>query len=386
MQLHKHWRSFARPGQPGTLRLTPDDSDDIWCLYNVIAVGDVVQAMTTRKVLQENSAGDVVDSRRMQMVLAVRAEKIDVDLGAGIIRVNGKNVKESSHVRLGSYHTLDLTVGNAVTLEKTSWDGVAVEFVEQAAQSIGKADVGAAVFQEGLGFVCTVALDETKVLQRVQVSMPKKKLSGSSQWEKAVEKFYEQLTEAICTHLDFRRLRAIVITAGSTVRDEFYARFRTACCEKHPEHAFPDNAKKFMLLTLPGNQHLVSPAMLQPLLSEPRIARILSDTKSAQETKQLDQFHKLASGDASMVAFGSRHVRHAAERGAVKSLLLADPLFRSCSVDERLMYAEIIDTVKQNGGVVFLFAPNSPRESDLMKLTGIAAVLSFSIEYEDKDV
>lgn len=36
----------------------------------------------------------------MKLVLAVKAEKFEVDLVAGCLRVNGKNIKENKHVKV----------------------------------------------------------------------------------------------------------------------------------------------------------------------------------------------------------------------------------------------------------------------------------------------
>lgn len=48
MIFHQYWRNFVREGCEGWIKVTPEDSDDIWCLYNVIAPGDEVEAVTMR--------------------------------------------------------------------------------------------------------------------------------------------------------------------------------------------------------------------------------------------------------------------------------------------------------------------------------------------------
>ena len=53
-----------------------------------------------RKVQLENSSGSNVDSQKMKLVLAVKAEKFEVDLVACCLRVNGKNIKENKHVKV----------------------------------------------------------------------------------------------------------------------------------------------------------------------------------------------------------------------------------------------------------------------------------------------
>jgi protein pelota len=94
------WRRHLRRDREGWIRVTPEDSDDIWALYNIIAPGDEIEAMTMRRVVQENTAGNVVDSQKVKVLLAVVAEKIDVDIKGASLRVNGKNVRENRHVKV----------------------------------------------------------------------------------------------------------------------------------------------------------------------------------------------------------------------------------------------------------------------------------------------
>ena len=56
--------------------------------------------VTSRKVQLENSSGTTVDSQKMKLVLAVKAEKFEVDLVAACLRVNGKNIKENKYVKV----------------------------------------------------------------------------------------------------------------------------------------------------------------------------------------------------------------------------------------------------------------------------------------------
>lgn len=60
----------------------------------------IVLTRYSRKVQLENSSGTSVDSQKMKLVLAVKAEKFEVDLVAGCLRVNGKNIKENKHVKV----------------------------------------------------------------------------------------------------------------------------------------------------------------------------------------------------------------------------------------------------------------------------------------------
>ncbi len=59
------------------------------------------------------------------------------------MRLRGKNLTETEHVKLGSYHTLELEPQRAFTLEKAVWDAIDVERIQQATDPAASADLAA---------------------------------------------------------------------------------------------------------------------------------------------------------------------------------------------------------------------------------------------------
>jgi protein pelota len=176
---------FLNKNSEGTINVTPEDSDDIWLIYNLIEVGDQVECLTFRKVVINESASSD-NQKKIKLVLAVNAEKSDVDLEHGILRINGKNVKENDWVKLGSYHTLEIEIGRWVKIWKSKWDNLAIQLVKEASSTIGKCQVGAIVLQEGLAHICTLSSDQViRVISKVEANLPKKKLGSTSKLESA---------------------------------------------------------------------------------------------------------------------------------------------------------------------------------------------------------
>jgi hypothetical protein len=46
-----------------------------------------------------------------------------VPCAGGVIRIKGRNLTESEHIKLGAYHSLELEQGRAFTLTKARWRG-----------------------------------------------------------------------------------------------------------------------------------------------------------------------------------------------------------------------------------------------------------------------
>lgn len=68
----------------------------------------------------------------------------------------GTNCKENPFVKLGSYHTLELAVQRKFSVEKTEWDVISLERLENACDATKRADLAAVVMQEGLCNICVI--------------------------------------------------------------------------------------------------------------------------------------------------------------------------------------------------------------------------------------
>lgn len=158
----------------------------------------------------------------MKILLAVKAEKVEVDLQAACLRVNGKNILENKHVKLGSYHTLELECDRYFKLSKASWDPLSLEIIRQSTRTTGKFDLIAIVLQEAQAYICTVT-DTVRVVKTIQENLPKKKIGSA--YEKAIEKFYSNIIDTLLDSFDLKSLKAIVLASPGTYRVSFYLFF-----------------------------------------------------------------------------------------------------------------------------------------------------------------
>jgi protein pelota len=118
---------------------------------------------------------------------------------------------------MGAYHTLDLELNRAFTLTKEEWDVIALERVSTACDVSARADVAAIVLEEGLANVCLVTQNMTIVRQRVEVNVPRKR-KGSSQHEKGMNRFYDQVYQALLKHIDFEVVKVLIIASPGFYR------------------------------------------------------------------------------------------------------------------------------------------------------------------------
>ncbi|EOY09960.1 Eukaryotic release factor 1 family protein isoform 4 [Theobroma cacao] len=160
------------PNGPGSVKMIPVDSDDLWSVYNLIATGDSVMARTVRKVLRETAGGR--DAERITLKLEIKVEAIDYDKEGSILRIRGKNILENEHVKIGAFHTLELELHRPFVLRKDIWDSLALDVLQQASDPGASADLAVVLMQEGLANILLVGKSMTSTRSRIETSIPRK--------------------------------------------------------------------------------------------------------------------------------------------------------------------------------------------------------------------
>ncbi|KAL6586287.1 CDP-diacylglycerol--glycerol-3-phosphate 3-phosphatidyltransferase [Orobanche minor] len=116
------------PNGPGSVKMVPEETDDLWVAYNLIAAGDTVVAVTVRKVLREAASGGR-DAERVKLKLEVKVEAVEYDKEGSALRIRGKNVLGNEHVKIGAFHTLEVELRRPFVIRKVDFSGSTNSFV-----------------------------------------------------------------------------------------------------------------------------------------------------------------------------------------------------------------------------------------------------------------
>ncbi|XP_075034856.1 protein pelota homolog isoform X2 [Mixophyes fleayi] len=336
----------------GQVTLVPDEAEDMWHTYNLLQVGDSLQASTIRKVQTESATGSV-GSTRVRTILTICVENIDFDSQACQLRVKGINIQENQYVKMGAYHTIELELNRKFTLAKKEWDSVVLERIEQACDPAFSADVAAVIMQEGLAHICLVTSSMTLLRAKIETNIPRKRQGSCSQHEKALEKFYEQVMQGIIRHINFDVVKVVLVASPGFVREQF-CEFLFLRAVKQDLKTILENRGKFIQVhSSSGHKH-----SLTEVLCDPAVTARLADTKAAAEIKALGDFYKMLQHEPDRAFYGIKHVERANEALAVDTLLVTDELFRHQDVATRSRYVRLVDNVKENGGTVRIESAN----------------------------
>ncbi|KAH1105706.1 hypothetical protein J1N35_009474 [Gossypium stocksii] len=360
------------PNGPGSVKMIPVDSEDLWFAYNLIATGDWVMARTVRKVLRETSSGR--DAERVALKLEIKVEAIDYDKEGSVLRIRGKNTLENEHVKIGQFHTLELELQRPFVLRKKIWDSLALDVLRQASDPGASADLAVVLMQEGLANILLVGKSMTSTRSRIETSIPRKHGPAIAGYESALKKFFENVLQAFLKHVDFNVVRCAVIASPGFTKDQFHRHLMLEAERRQLRPIIENKSRIILVHTSSGYKH-----SLREVLDAPNVMSMIKDTKAAQEVRALKDFFNMLSNDPARACYGPKHVEIAHERMAVQTLLITDDLFRNSDVITRQKYVGLVNSVKNSGGTAHIFSSMHVSGEQLAQLTGIAAILRFPL-------
>lgn len=117
-----------------SIRIETDD--DIWHLFNIVEIGDLVTASTTRR---EEKANDKIRAERTEkkrMTLGIRLEKIE--FSEDDLRIKMLGTIETGPQDIGQHHTLMIEVGDNLSISKNKWKESQKERLQRAVEDTNK--------------------------------------------------------------------------------------------------------------------------------------------------------------------------------------------------------------------------------------------------------
>ncbi|MEM4422887.1 mRNA surveillance protein Pelota [Pyrobaculum sp.] len=139
------------------VRVTPEREEDLYFLYLLIDVGDVVRGWTVREYKPDGTK----EGERVKMFLGIKVEALEYHKFRGSLRVRGPvvEVEEGIEGVKGRRHTFDIVAGREVEIEKADEEALeAAEGVLEMAKGILPRILLVSVDDEEAAFAYVTAL------------------------------------------------------------------------------------------------------------------------------------------------------------------------------------------------------------------------------------
>jgi protein pelota len=337
----------------GEIKLIPENLDDIWHLFNVIDIGDLVRAVTFRTDEQKDDKKRMKKAEKKRMKLGVRVSEIKFHEFSDRLRIHGTIVEGPQD--LGSYHTLNITADkmDALSIIKEEWKEHHLQRIDEAVKQRN---------QQILTFVsldednATVAVLRQSGVQWVAdiISHRSGKMFDSPDNEK---EYFGNIISVLKTNIT--KDSSVVVVGPGFAKEHFV---------KYGKERYPDIFQNYHVhgtgeASMNGIQEAIKTGIIKQITKENRVAL---------ETEFVEKLFEEIKKDG-LATYGEKEVQNALENGAIDRLLITDTVVRT-NLGEKLL-----NLAKQNNSNFTIINTMHDAGKKIEGIGGVAALLRFKI-------
>ncbi len=331
-----------------SIRLETDD--DSWHLYNMVEVGDLVTASTTRR---EEKSADKINNERMEkkrMTLGVRVEKIE--FSEDDLRIKLLGVIEKGPQDIGQHHTLLIEVGDNLTVAKNKWKESQIERMHRAVEDTTKPKIVFVSLDQDEATIAVMRQYGLKEIATVRSSR-----SGKQYDTKDTRDYHGEIVSKLKQIVE-KDMPLVLLGTG------FEKESLAEDIKQKYSAAFP---KVFVYHTGQSGMQGINELMKKGLGSD-----LLRNSRMGIEMEAVERLMEQIAKDG-LATYGTEEVRNAALAGAVETLLIVDSKLRDGDYDDMIRSTE-----SQKGNVIVVSEQHDAGK-ELNSLGGFAAILRYKL-------
>ncbi|MDY5678669.1 MAG: mRNA surveillance protein pelota [Candidatus Methanomethylophilaceae archaeon] len=345
-------RILNEDASAGSMRIQIETDEDIWHLYNVIEVGDLVTASTTRR--EEKSADKLRAERaeKKRMTLGVRIEKIE--FSEDDLRLKLLGTIENGPQDIGQHHTLIFENGDSMTIEKRHWRDTQIERLRRAVSESKKPRI---VF---------VSLDQDEATVAVlrqfglkEVTTVRSGRSGKQYAEKpSVDNYHAEISSKVVPLME-PNMPLVLLGPG----------FEKETLAEDLKKIDPETFKKVYVYHT-GQSGMCG---INELMKAGMGADVLRESSVGCELEAVEQLMTEIARNGN-ATYGPQQVMDAALAGAVEKLLVLDSKVREQDLDD------VVRAVESQKGTVIVVSGQHDGGKQLAAIGGMGALLRYRID------
>jgi protein pelota len=340
-------RDIEQRNKAGSMELVTEHQDDVYTLSSIIRPGDIATSSTTRKIQ--------LDSRTQQKIslsMRIKIETVTVDLETSVIYLKGRTTELHEHIKLGSYHTLDIPLGQKFKLHKEEWPASSIREIVECAKS--QPEMVFTIFYEKECVVSVVSQNRINVVMKQEIR--------SRRFGDIIKTLEKDLGE----------IQLYVIASMHDIRNEFYKAASASQVLKR-------KLGMFCVVKVPPECKGCSNAkVINTILTDRELSRAFKGIQYVDDLRELDGFFVLFAKGSDLVRVGRREVDEAMDYGAVEKLMITDELYRPHNVEARREIEEFCREARKMGCKICVIPVAHFLGGRLKELGGLCATLKFS--------
>ena len=356
-------RVLKRDERKGIVTVKVDGQEDLYWLSLIIKPGDLITARTTRRYKPEGQQR--ADSgERVPVTLTIEVEKVEVGPRGTSLRVLGVVRRAPEWLGIqGKHHSLDISPGSQLTIQKESWSDTLLEFLDRAERSTLSPKVLAVALDDRNALVAVIS--DFRVTPEVSLRASRTADPRSKRIQSALNReFQRELAELLERLAERYSPEAIVLTGPGFFKEELASFIE----EKSPELANLIRVVDSSSATLSG---------IYEVLRRGEIDRVARELSISRDAGLLQDFLRELSKGSGLVTYGLKQVSQALSLGAVETLLLSSKLLFDPSTRDEAM--RMLEMCRRTRASFRILDSDSEPGQMLDSLGGVVAFLRFPV-------
>ena len=303
----------------GEIKLVPENLDDIWHLYNIIAEKDLVRAVTFRT--SDEDKADKLRAKKTEkkkMKLGIRVEKVSFHEFSNRLRVQG--VIEEGPQDLGSYHTfnIDAEEMQPLSILKEQWKIHQLQRINEAVLQRTQPKLVFVSLDDDAATVAVLYQSGVQLVAEIDAHRSGKMYEG----KETTKEYYGEILTVI---KNVKKPDSPLVIIGPGFTREHLMKIGK---EKEPT-LFENSLTHATANTgMNGIHEALKVGIVEQITKENRVSK---------ETQSIEKLFEEIKKDG-LATYGFHEVEEALSRGAVETLLISDAMVRSKN-GERLLDA-----------------------------------------------
>ena len=333
------------------VKVVIETDEDVWHLYNVIEIGDLVTASTTRREEKSSDKIRAERSEKKRMTLGVRIEKIE--FSEQDLRLKLLGTIETGPQDIGQHHTLMIEVGDSLMISKTKWRETQRERLQKAVTDSRKPRIAFVSLDQDEATIAVMRQYGLKELATIRSGRSGKQYAEKPQSDTFHDEIAEKLVPVTGPDLP------LVILGPGFEKESLYEDLK---------RRGGDFGRMYVYQT--GQTGM---AGINELLKKGMGADVLRDSSVGAEMEAVEKAMEEIAKPEGLATYGDREVYDAAVSGAVDTLLVLDARVREQDLDE------LVRAVESQKGKVVVVSSQHDGGKTLAALGGVVALLRYRL-------
>jgi protein pelota len=344
----------------GELKVSVENSDDMWYLSTIVDLGDLVKGKTIRKIklgINDQRSSNII---KKPVFLKIEVDKVSFGKTSSLLRISGKITEGPEDISLGSHHTFNVEENTVLTIIKDKWLKFQLDKVKEASSSkIPKILV--CVFDREESHFALLKKYGYQLLSKFSGDVQKKGID-----EKVKGNFYNEIIDQLIEYDKRHKLDTIILASPAFWKEDLMKQLKDESLKK-----------KITLATCSS----VGKNAIDEVLKRDETKDALKQDRIAKEMNLVEDLLVEISKN-NLAAYGIKEVAEAVNAGAVKTLLVTDGLIHKLREQER--YEKLDNIMRSSENVkadVKIISSEHHGGKQLDGLGGIGAILRYKLNY-----